>query len=192
MAANRGYVAHGREKDVPLDETGTEGELRKIVPDLKVTMEIGRDDQPETPNMWPTGDEGAAAFKKEMATFFETCKSLHMQVMRAIALGMVMKESWFDSFTDAGDNTLRLLHYPGVSKQVFRRDDGHLQVRASEPSDYGSVTLLLQDANGGFKYGHPKAHSSMPRQLKEQSLSMPVICLQMVKWNLQINEPSCD
>jgi isopenicillin N synthase-like dioxygenase len=136
-AANRGYVAQGREKLVVLEETGTEAELRKTVPDLKESLEIGRDDQPETPNMWPSGDEEAKVFRKEMMDFFETCKRLHMQVMRAIALGLGIDESWFDGFTDAGDNTLRLLHYPGVSKKIFKRDDGQLQVRAGEHSDYG-------------------------------------------------------
>lgn len=138
-AANRGYVAQGREKLVVLEETGTEEELRKTVPDLKESLEIGRDDQPKTPNMWPSGDEAAKEFKQEMLGFFETCKNLHMQVMRAIALGMGLEESWFDGFTDAGDNTLRLLHYPGVSKSVFKRNDGQLQVRAGEHSDYGML-----------------------------------------------------
>ncbi|KAJ4321955.1 hypothetical protein N0V94_002667 [Neodidymelliopsis sp. IMI 364377] len=155
-AANRGYVAQGREKLVVLEETGTEEELRKTVPDLKESLEIGRDDQPETPNMWPSGDEQAKEFKQEMLSFFETCKTLHMQVMRAIALGMGIEESWFDGFTDAGDNTLRLLHYPGVSKSVFKRNDGQLQVRAGEHSDYGSITLLFQDKRGGLQVRSPK------------------------------------
>lgn len=144
-AANRGYTAQGREKLVVKEETGTEAELRKTVPDLKESLEIGRDDQPETPNMWPSGDEEAAEFKKEMLAFFQTCKSLHMQVMRAIALGMGIEESWFDGFTDQGDNTLRLLHYPGVSKSIFKREDGQLQVRAGEHTDYGSsINLTCQ------------------------------------------------
>ncbi|KAH7386130.1 hypothetical protein BKA66DRAFT_415369 [Pyrenochaeta sp. MPI-SDFR-AT-0127] len=155
-AANRGYTAQGREKLVVLEETGTEAELRKIVPDLKESMEIGRDDQPETPNMWPSGDQAANEFRTETMRFFDTCKHLHMQVMRAIALGMGIQESWFDPFTDAGDNTLRLLHYPGVSKSIFNRDDGQLQVRAGEHSDYGSITLLFQDERGGLQVRSPK------------------------------------
>jgi isopenicillin N synthase-like dioxygenase len=141
-AANRGYVTQGREKLVVLEETGTEAEMRALVPDLKESMEIGRDDQPETPNMWPSGDDEAKEFKDQMMGFFETCKSLHMQVMRAIAMGMGIEETWFDGFTDAGDNTLRLLHYPGVSKSIFKRNDGQLQVRAGEHSDYGMATDL--------------------------------------------------
>ena len=147
-AANRGYTAQGREKLVVLEETGSEAELRKSVPDLKESLEIGRDDQPEMPNMWPSGDDEAAEFKRTMMAFFDTSKTLHMHVMRAIALGMGIDETWFDGFTDAGDNTLRLLHYPGVSKSIFKRDDGQLQVRAGEHSDYGKLTApcpLLQE-----------------------------------------------
>ncbi|KAK1913924.1 hypothetical protein P3342_007170 [Pyrenophora teres f. teres] len=155
-AANRGYVTQGREKLVVLEETGTEAEMRALVPDLKESMEIGRDDQPEMPNMWPSGDEAAKEFREQMMGFFETCKNLHMQIMRAIALGMGIEETWFDSFTDAGDNTLRLLHYPGVSKSIFKRNDGQEQVRAGEHSDYGSVTLLFQDARGGLQVRSPK------------------------------------
>ncbi|KAI2480950.1 Thymine dioxygenase [Pyrenophora tritici-repentis] len=155
-AANRGYTAQGREKLVVLEETGTEAEMRALVPDLKESMEIGRDDQPEMPNMWPSGDEAAKEFKEQMMEFFETCKNLHMQIMRAIALGMGIEEMWFDGFTDAGDNTLRLLHYPGVSKSIFKRNDGQQQVRAGEHSDYGSITLLFQDARGGLQVRSPK------------------------------------
>ncbi|KAF2126987.1 Clavaminate synthase-like protein [Dothidotthia symphoricarpi CBS 119687] len=155
-AANRGYVAQGREKLVTLEETGTEAELRKTVPDLKESLEIGRDDQPATPNMWPTGDDEAADFKKQMLAFFESCKGLHIDVMRAIALGMGIDHSWFDGFTDAGDNTLRLLHYPGVEKSIFKRSDGQMQVRAGEHSDYGSITLLFQDIRGGLQVRSPK------------------------------------
>lgn len=155
-AANRGYVTQGREKLVVLEQTGTEAEMRQTVPDLKESMEIGRDDQPLMPNMWPTGDEQAVQFKRQMLGFFETCKGLHTQVMRAIALGMGIDENWFDSFTDAGDNTLRLLHYPGVSKSIFKRDDGQVQVRAGEHSDYGSITLLFQDERGGLQVRSPK------------------------------------
>ncbi|CAA9961518.1 Thymine dioxygenase [Pyrenophora teres f. maculata] len=155
-AANRGYVTQGREKLVVLEETGTEAEMRALVPDLKESMEIGRDDQPEMPNMWPSGDEAAKEFRVQMMGFFETCKNLHMQIMRAIALGMGIEETWFDGFTDAGDNTLRLLHYPGVSKSIFKRNDGQEQVRAGEHSDYGSVTLLFQDARGGLQVRSPK------------------------------------
>ncbi|KAF2269794.1 Clavaminate synthase-like protein [Lojkania enalia] len=156
--ANRGYTAQGREKTTDLEERGDIEALRKAVPDLKESLEIGKEGEPGMPNMWPPteGDEDAKVFKEVMLKFHDTCKDLHTQIMRAIALGMGIDESWFDGFTDGGDNTLRLLHYPGVSKSVFKRDDGQLQVRAGEHSDYGSITLLFQDSRGGLQVRSPK------------------------------------
>ncbi|KAF2643769.1 thymine dioxygenase [Massarina eburnea CBS 473.64] len=156
--ANRGYSAQGREKVTDLEEAGDVGKLRAAVPDLKESLEIGREGEEGMPNMWPPveGDDEAREFKQVMLKFHDTCKELHMQLMRAIALGMGIEENWFDSFTDGGDNTLRLLHYPGVSKSVFKRPDGQLQVRAGEHSDYGSATLLFQDSRGGLQVRSPK------------------------------------
>lgn len=137
-AANRGYVAHGREKVTQLEDRGDVEALRAAVPDLKESMEIGREGEEGKPNMWPDGIDGEGReFKAEMVKFFGECKGLHVQVMRAVALGMGIDEGWFDEYTDGGDNTLRLLHYPEVSRDVFRRDDGLLQVRAGEHTDYG-------------------------------------------------------
>jgi isopenicillin N synthase-like dioxygenase len=130
--------------------------LREAIPDLKESIEIGRDDEPNFPNMWPPLEEGndwPQEFRTVATTFFQTCKVLHMQVMRAIAVAIGLDETWFDSFTDAGDNTLRLLHYPSVPKAVFDKND--LQVRAGEHTDYGSITLLFQDARGGLQVESP-------------------------------------
>lgn len=144
--ANRGYTAQGREKVTDLEEHGDVEALRKQVPDLKESLEIGKEGEPGLPNMWPPtngeGGEEAKVFKETMIKFHDTCKQLHMQIMRAVALGLGIQESWFDSFTDGGDNTLRLLHYPGVDKSVFKRSDGQVQVRAGEHSDYGEFDCL--------------------------------------------------
>jgi isopenicillin N synthase-like dioxygenase len=138
--ANRGYTGHGREKVSLSEEADKVAELREAVPDLKESLEIGRDDESEYPNMWPhngSGEEEAWAedFKEIMKSFFDQCKDFHMQVMRAIAVGLAIEEKWFDGFTDRGDNTLRLLHYPPVKKEVFERNK--MQVRAGEHTDYG-------------------------------------------------------
>jgi len=138
--ANRGYTAQGREKVTLLTDPEDIAKLREQMPDLKESIEIGREGEPGMPNMWPSteGDEAAKEFKDVMIGFHNTCKELHIQIMRAIAQGMGIQESWFDGFTDGGDNTLRLLHYPEVPKSIFQRDDGQLQVRAGEHSDYGA------------------------------------------------------
>jgi isopenicillin N synthase-like dioxygenase len=91
-----------------------------------------------------------------MVEFHDKCKELHIEVMRAIAVGMGLPISYFDSYTDVGDNTLRLLHYPSVKKSVFK--ENKLQVRAGEHTDYGSITLLFQDMRGGLQVKSPNGN----------------------------------
>ncbi|KAJ5653962.1 hypothetical protein N7490_000965 [Penicillium lividum] len=139
----------------PLEETEGISTLRGSTPDLKETLEIGREGVENSPNRWPDHlDDEGKEFKEIMLSFFETCKNLHQQIMRAIALGMNLPEHFFDEFVSGGDNNLRLLHYPPVRKEVFK--DNPNQVRAGEHSDYGSVTLLFQDRHGGLQVRSPK------------------------------------
>jgi isopenicillin N synthase-like dioxygenase len=141
--ANRGYTAHGREKVTQLADRDDVEALRLAAPDLKESLEIGREGEEGCPNMWPTGDEAGQEFKRVSCEFFDICKEMHIQVMSAIAVGLGIGEDWFDGFTDRGDNTLRLLHYPPVKKDVFVQNK--LQVRAGEHSDYGTFLPLHDD-----------------------------------------------
>lgn len=154
--SNRGYVASGREKVAQSNDPEEVAKLRAANPDLKESMEIGKEGVEGMPNQWPDrfGDEDAVAFTKIMKEFFLTCRDLYINVMRAIGLGMGLNEHFFDQYTDGGDNNLRLLHYPAVKKSVFK--DNPSQVRAGEHSDYGSITLLFQDNVGGLEVKSPK------------------------------------
>jgi isopenicillin N synthase-like dioxygenase len=118
-------------------------------------MEIGRENVADMPNQWPDKfDAQGEEFTTVMKAFHDTCKQLHIQLMRAIALGMGFPESFFDEFTANGDNTLRLLHYPPVLKSVFAENPD--AVRAGPHSDYGSLTLLFQDDIGGLEVMSPR------------------------------------
>jgi isopenicillin N synthase-like dioxygenase len=159
--ANRGYSAPGREKVTQETDPSKVEVLRGASPDIKESFEIGRDDAPGHPNLWPTeqaapasGTHRLVGFRTTMSDFFEQCKALHVEVMRAIAVGMGLDdERFFDGFVDVGDNTLRLLHYPAVDRRVFATNP--CQVRAGEHSDYGSITLLFQDQRGGLQVRSP-------------------------------------
>ena len=150
--SNRGYSCMGQEKVVnDLDKDGV-ADLRATNPDLKESYEIGREGVDGMPNQWPK--EGLdvsvrTAFKADMIEFFETCKNLHVELLRAIAMGLGIEAHWFDDYARVGDNTLRLLHYPAVERTVFERNKG--QVRAGAHTDYGSLTLLFQDSRGGLQ-----------------------------------------
>jgi len=117
-------------------------------------LEIGREGVKGLENKWPdVFDEEGAEFRRVMLGFFEKCKELHVEVMRAIAVGLGIEESWFDSFTHEGDNTLRLLHYPEVNAEVFKNNKN--AVRSGAHTDYGSITLLFQDSRGGLQVLSP-------------------------------------
>ncbi|KAL3472996.1 hypothetical protein BJX99DRAFT_234540 [Aspergillus californicus] len=152
--ANRGYVRTGREKLSTVDDQ-SDLETRRAIPDMKESMEIGREGVDNLPNQWPDRlDDEGKDFKETMLSFFEMCKALHVRVMQAIALGMSLPVHFFDEYVDKGDNNLRLLHYPAVHKDVFKTNPG--QVRAAEHSDYGSITLLFQDRRGGLQARSPE------------------------------------
>lgn len=139
--SNRGYVVQGREKVTNLTDAADVEALRAQNPDLKESFEIGREGEPGLPNHWPPAGEGdadAEVFAAFMQGFFGTCAKLHAEVMRAVALGLGIDVAWFDEYTDGEDNTLRLLHYPQVDKDVFKRNKG--QVRAGSHTDYGSIS----------------------------------------------------
>jgi isopenicillin N synthase-like dioxygenase len=158
--ANRGYSSPGREKVSQLKDIREVDKIRNAAPDLKESYEIGRDDEPGHPNQWPQEEGEIVGFRSDMLEFYHQCKGLHVEVMRAIAVGMGLDESFFDGFTDVGDNTLRLLHYPAVEADVFKMNP--LTVRAGEHSVSVVFTCLLTRSLTlpGLRFHH----STFPRQ----------------------------
>lgn len=59
-----------------------------------------------------------------MISFYDTCHNVHVDVMRAIALGLGLGVSYFDSLINESWHTLRLLNYPSVERQILERDGG--------------------------------------------------------------------
>jgi isopenicillin N synthase-like dioxygenase len=168
--ANRGYTGHGREKVTNLDDKVAVAELRAAVPDLKESLEIGKAGEPGLPNRWPDKiDNEGEAFKGVMQEFFEICKNLHVTVMRSIGLGMGLIEGFFDQYTDGGDNTLRLLHYPSVPREVFLKNKS--QVRAGDHSDYGrNVQVISSSELTILDRFH---HLPIPRRMRRATSPQP-------------------
>ncbi|KAJ5633123.1 hypothetical protein N7490_009462 [Penicillium lividum] len=141
IQSNRGYNATGQEK------------LNEGLPDIKESLHIGRENDPEYANIWPSEAGELIGFKKTIGDFYDFCGNIAVEVMRAIALGLEIDEKYFDSYMSFGDHKLRLLHYPHVERSVFNSGSG--QVRAGEHTDYGAVTLLFQDGRGGLQVKTP-------------------------------------
>jgi len=144
-------VAHGREKvSSALDREEVQKEKAKS-PDLKESFEIGREGDGNYPNQWPDRfDADGVEFRETMIDFFSQCNELNRLVMSSIAIAMDLEENFFDDFIRHGGlNNLRLLHYPPVKKEVFEKNKG--QLRAGAHSDFGSITFLFQDMQGGLQ-----------------------------------------
>jgi len=93
--SNRGYVATGRERVTQETDANKISEMRIKAPDAKETMEIGRDWDKTWKNQWPK--EGLVpGFKQTFLSFFKTCHELHTEVMRSIAIGLHLEETYFD------------------------------------------------------------------------------------------------
>ncbi|KAI5792567.1 hypothetical protein DFH27DRAFT_192558 [Peziza echinospora] len=154
--ANRGYSTFGREKASRLTSKTDIDDLRLKSPDLKESLEIGRSDQPQYPNLWPPPSV-LPNFKPQMEEMFQVNQKLHIEIMRAIAIGLKLDdEKWFDRYCSSADNNMRLLHYPSVKKEnLGTGEEERGAVRAGAHSDYGTITLLFQDQAGGLQVRAP-------------------------------------
>lgn len=132
-------------------------------------MEIGRDWDKTWKNQWPK-EELVPGFKQTFLSFFKTCHELHAEVMRSIAIGLHLEETYFDDKIQeqvgASDPTwpiaqrplqyhnLRLLSYPPIRTDLLKKDG---QARAGAHSDYGTLTFVVSIVNkleGSFYNNH--------------------------------------
>jgi isopenicillin N synthase-like dioxygenase len=134
--SNRGYGGLGREQLEP-DRPG----------DFKETLNIGREVPPagrqEEPNHWLSEPP---EFRQVALAFFASCAQVSDQVLRSMALALDLPQEFFVTRHTEQHHILRLLHYPSIDQDLPLG-----QIRAGAHSDYGSLTLLFQDAIGGLE-----------------------------------------
>jgi len=156
--SNRGYVKVGRERVTQSSDAAEIAALRTKAPDMKETMETGRDWDPIWKNKWPK-EADSPGFKQSVLQFFQTCHGLHVDVMRSVALGLDLGESFFDRKIDQQYHNLRLLSYPSIRTKLLSQEG---QARAGAHSDYGTITLLFQDSVGGLEVQNPHTRNFQP------------------------------
>jgi len=126
-------------------------------PDLKETFSVG----PPSGRSEPTSDPAAAfvfsptpwpevmpEMEHVMRRYYDALADLAGRVLSSMAVGLGLGPGTFEPSIDRHTSALRLLHYPDIGL-------GHVlpgQLRAGAHSDYGTLTLLLQDdAPGGLQ-----------------------------------------
>lgn len=125
-------------------------------PDLKETFSLGPADITAPPaipdavefawaaNLWPARP---AEFRDALLAYYRAMSALAARLMRLFALGLDLPEDFFDPAITEAISALRILNYPD---QAADPEPG--QLRAGAHSDYGSLTILLQEqAPGGLE-----------------------------------------
>ncbi|KAJ7118265.1 thymine dioxygenase [Mycena epipterygia] len=151
-AHHRGYSAPGQEKVIQhVYDADAMAAHRAQAPDVKESFECGREGDPVMPNIW-LPDGVLPGFKETCLDFFWLCYEIELTILRALALGFGLPEEYFLKYHTAPDNQLRLLHYPSVPSEDL---ESKKIARIGQHSDFGSITLLLQDDVGGLEVEDP-------------------------------------
>ncbi|KAK8174967.1 thymine dioxygenase [Phyllosticta citrichinensis] len=150
---HRGYSSPGLEKvSQHTYAASTIADLRAAAPDVKESFECGNETDGAQPNIWPP-DAALPGFRTAMMAFFDQCSTLVHAVLRALALALSLDdESALSAAHAASAFQLRLLHYPPVAARALRQQAA---ARIGAHSDFGSLTLLFQDAVGGLEVESP-------------------------------------
>ncbi len=141
--AHRGYF--------PLFEENTDPALTA---DLKEGFDLARDlpaDHPDVlaglplhgPNVWPADLPG---FRETIEAYYAAMMRLADTLMATFAVSLDLPEGYFRPMLDQAMGALRLLRYPPQDGSVTARTLG-----CGAHTDYGCLTILAQDANGGLQ-----------------------------------------
>jgi isopenicillin N synthase-like dioxygenase len=141
--ARRGYEAPGAQ----VLDAGS-------APDLKESFRCGIQVDPEHPyarrklstygpSQWPPNLPG---FQRAMEAYADAVRQAADQVLELIALSLELERDFFRAYYRCPMQTVRLLRYP---PQPADRGDNLLGAGAH--TDWGGITMLLQDSTGGLE-----------------------------------------
>ncbi|KAL2818019.1 hypothetical protein BJX63DRAFT_440315 [Aspergillus granulosus] len=137
----RGYEVIG-EQTLEAAVGGDQKEGFMIGPELP---ETGRFLQ--GPNQW-VAEELCPGFREIFMEYFSAVHGLSVKVFRLVALSLELSEGYFDRFVGSKDSIAmcRAHRYPPTTKEMATKTRG-----IGAHTDFGALTLLLQDEVGGLE-----------------------------------------
>ncbi len=123
-------------------------------PDLKESFVTGREVGPdhwfireavpfEGENLWPQGLDG---FREQVSAYTEAMTRLGRDLTALLAQSLDLAPDYFADGVDEPSCTVRLLHYP-----PHPADAAFNQLGSGAHTDWGLLTILLQDDRGGLE-----------------------------------------
>jgi isopenicillin N synthase-like dioxygenase len=86
------------------------------------------------------------AFQPTFTTFFEAGYRTELTILKALSIGLGLPEQTLGQLHADQTNELRITHYPAVARGDFVHS-----TRIAAHTDFGTITLLFQDAVGGLR-----------------------------------------
>lgn len=117
---------------------------------------MGYEHDPDWENIWPPIDV-MPEFKPFMQKFWEMCYVVQQDIFEAIAIGFHLNPAILADMHLHQVNEMRLTHYPEIKLADLKSDGISQKTRISPHTDFGSITLLFQDAVGGLEAEDQKA-----------------------------------
>jgi isopenicillin N synthase-like dioxygenase len=138
----RGYTRLGNEHTNGLRDLRDQIDIGREVP----APEIGPGDPAwlrlRGPNLWP---EAPAGFRAAVSEYLAALEEAGHALMRAVALALGQPSDHFDDLVTPPEILTKIIRYPAPS-ETFPTDQG-----VGAHTDAGFLTLLHQDAVGGFE-----------------------------------------
>ena len=140
------------------------GELTSGQPDLKEGLYLGTELPDEDPrvrahwplhgaNLWPVQPQ---ALRQVVLDYMQATERAAHAVMEGVAMSLGLEQDWFTRHYTAVPTVLfRLFHYPP-------QPAGQAQWGVGEYTDYGLLTLLLQDTVPGLQVRTPQGWIDAP------------------------------
>ncbi|KAJ4296357.1 hypothetical protein N0V90_006402 [Kalmusia sp. IMI 367209] len=98
------------------------------------------------PNKYPRHVKSPEHFKRTIDTYHTVMRQLAEDILRTLCATLSVEDSWVSQYIETPIAVLRLLHYPPQPP-----DASELERGIGAHTDFGAITILLQDQVGGLQ-----------------------------------------
>ncbi|KAM0816273.1 putative Fe2OG dioxygenase domain-containing protein [Seiridium cardinale] len=145
---HRGYSAFGIENVSTHSNYGSIAKL-PLLKDMKESYDIGSEHDELYSNIWPPAGV-QDTFQPTLTSFFSACYQAEIDILDALSIGLGLPAQTLSQLHVKQSNELRLTHYPAAPRKDFAHS-----TRIATHTDFGTITLLFQDAVGGLQVESP-------------------------------------